>query len=427
MNIINTRPMPRGILGAVRAEQLDPGTVLAELNRSVTDFKNDQGRRLEAVEADIDRLTTAHAGAIASVGGGMAAHRAAAEGRVVTRDGDSADLKTLAAFARRGENSDLRQFVRANGPRADMSIASDPDGGFTVLPTVDQNIRILARDASPIRALASVVTISTSEYKTIVSYGLPSVGWVGERDSRPKLDGVTFKEVCIPVSEMYAEPALSQSLLDDSMVDIGAHVTGQIANAFAIVEDNGFVSGDGVLKPTGFLTYGLSTAVDFDSNGLPVRPWKQIQYIPTLGSGTDTTRDQWVQALVSCSLQLRAMYRNSAVWLMNRATAAVIRGLVDDTGRLLWSQDGRLPAGTPPTLLGFNVVLTESMPDIGANSTPILLAAMGAFYQIVDRIGIRILRDPISARPLILFYTTKRVGGGVVDFNAGKLIRCSTS
>jgi HK97 family phage major capsid protein len=80
-------------------------------------------------------------------------------------------------------------------------------------------------------------------------------------------------------------------------------------------------------------------------------------------------------------------------------------------------------AGTPETLLGYAVTRAEDMPALATNSLSLAFGDFAQAYQIVDRQGIRVLRDPYTSKPYVKFYTTKRVGGGVVNFEAIKLMK----
>jgi HK97 family phage major capsid protein len=129
-------------------------------------------------------------------------------------------------------------------------------------------------------------------------------------------------------------------------------------------------------------------------------------------------------ALLDALYGLKAEYRANAMWGMNRATTAVVRKLKDSDGTYLWSPG--IAAGQPASLLGYPVASFEDMPSPGASSLSIVVGDMRAAYQIVDRMGIRVLRDPFSAKPFVGFYSTKRVGGDVVNFEAIKALRLNT-
>lgn len=242
------------------------------------------------------------------------------------------------------------------------------------------------------------------------------LGW----GAAPTTDTSKLVKVSIPVAEIYAAPAMTQSLADDSFIDLGAWLTESVNIAFASKEGTAFVSGDGVLKPRGFLTYDLDNADDF------TRTWGKLQYVAT--GATSPSAVQLADAIVALSVKLRAPYRASATWLMNRDTMRIVRQLKDTSfGLLLWSTDGRIVDGIPDRLLGFPVAVCEDMPSAGASALPIEFGDFQQGYQIVDRLGVRILRDPFTARPFIIMYCTKRVGGDVTDGNAIKLLRYSTN
>ena len=223
-------------------------------------------------------------------------------------------------------------------------------------------------------------------------------------------------------------PAATQSLLDDSFIDIGAWLAGAVTDDFAQQEGLAFIQGDGNMKPSGIIGgYPSSSADDYDTQGNRVRPWGTLQYVPA-GSATPSD-DQLVSALVSMTQKLGIKYRANASWSFSREFGNTIRGLKDSTGRLLFSDNGQLVSGLPETLLGFPIFWDDSYssPSAGANAT---VAAFGDFkrgYLIVDRMGTRVLRDPYTSKPDVLFYCTKRVGGGVQNFEALKLLKYLTS
>jgi HK97 family phage major capsid protein len=338
-------------------------------------------------------------------------------------------MQAFAVFARTGSghprhfnefiaSAEGQEVAQRFGVQAAATTQSNPDGGYTVLPQIEQTIRDVARDYSPMRRLAKVQPITKGSYQIIVDPSLMEAQWVGETSARPETAGKKVQAITIPAEEIYANPHASQTLIDDSFVDIGLWFETAAANAFAITEGKAFASGDGKLKPRGFLTYPTDTADDF------VREWGKLQYIAA-GSATPSSA-QLADALIALSMKLRVPYRPNAVWQMNRDTARVVRQLKDQNGLLLWSNDGRFVEGVQNLLLGFPVDLNEDMPGIGANAFPIALGDWRG-YTIVDRRGVNVLRDPFTNKPLVGFYTTKRVGGAVVDYNSIKLLKIAAS
>jgi len=294
-----------------------------------------------------------------------------------------------------------------------LSVGSDPDGGYLVTP--DTSGRMVKRifETSPMRQYASVQLISTDALEGTSDYDEAGAGWVGETQARGETSTPQIQVWRIPVHELYAKPRATQKLLDDAAVDVEAWLAAKVADKFARMENAAFVSGDGAGKPRGFLSYPNGTT-------LP----GQIQQIPTGVSGGFAATPDGADVLISTITSMKEAYRGGAVWAMNRGTQGAVRLLQDNDGKYLWQPS--IVAGQPSTLLGYGVAGFEDMPAIAANSLSIAFANFSEGYQIVDRMGVRVLRDPFSAKPYVEFYTTKRVGGDVLNFEAIKLVRFNT-
>jgi HK97 family phage major capsid protein len=291
-----------------------------------------------------------------------------------------------------------------------LSVGSDPDGGYVVNP--DMSGRIVAKvfETSPMRAYAAVQVISTDALEGLHDLDEASSGWVEETAARPDTGTPQISKWRIPVHELFAKPKSTQKLLDDAEINMEAWLASKVAEKFARDEATAFVSGSGVGKPRGFLTYTAGST-------LP----GTIEQNNTGASGAFAGSGAGADALITALYNLKAQYRANAAWAMNRGTTGAVRKLKDSDGAYLW-QAG-IAAGQPATLLGYQVAPFEDMPDIAANSLSIAVGDFREAYQIVDRIGIRTLRDPFSAKPYVEFYTTKRVGGDVVNFEAIKLVK----
>jgi HK97 family phage major capsid protein len=237
-------------------------------------------------------------------------------------------------------------------------------------------------------------------------------GWATENGSLAETDTPQIDRITIPLHELSALPKASQRLLDDSAFDIEGWLAGRIANKFARAEAASFITGDGIDKPKGIMSH---TLVD---NG--IWSWGTIGYIP---SGVDG--DVTPEAIVDVVYALGAQYRANATFVMNSKTAGIIRKLKDSDGRFLWS-DG-LAAAEPARLMGYPVLISEDMPDPASGSNSIAFGDFGAGYTIAERPDLRVLRDPFSAKPHVLFYATKRVGGDVSDFAAIKVLKFAVS
>jgi HK97 family phage major capsid protein len=297
-----------------------------------------------------------------------------------------------------------------------MSAGSNADGGYIVPLEIAQTIdRVLAK-ASPIRALATVQQIGGNTYRKPVTTVEAASGWVGETDSRTQTTTPTIAALDFPAMELYAMPAATQTLLDDAQVDIEQWLANEVQIVFAEQEGAAFINGDGSAKPTGF----LHSTIVADASWA----WGKLGYIASGADGAFASSDP-SDALINLAYAPKQGYRANGTWVMNRKTEAAIRKFKDSDDNYIW-QPG-VAAGQSASLLGYPVAEAEDMPDIASNSTSIAFGDFARGYLIVDRVGINVLRDPFSAKPYVLFYTTKRVGGGVQNFEAIKLLKFAAS
>jgi HK97 family phage major capsid protein len=230
--------------------------------------------------------------------------------------------------------------------------------------------------------------------------------WVGEEAARPATAVTGLDLLEFPAGELYAMPAATQALLEDAYADIDAWLADEVEIAFAAQESAAFVSGNGTAKPKGFLDYTIVA----DSS----HAWGQIGSVAGDFAEADAA-DQLIDLIYAPKSQFRANGR----FVMNRRTVSAVRKLKDGDGRYLW-QPGS--GGEAATVMGYPVTEMEDMPDIGEGNAAIAFGDFKRFYLIADRQGARVLRDPYSAKPYVLFYTTKRVGGGVQNFDAVKVM-----
>lgn len=315
------------------------------------------------------------------------------------------------AYLRSGNEQGLRALEGKS-----MSISSDPDGGFLAPEQLSTEIGHRLSALSPVRALATVQQVTGSVYKKPFTQTGPAVGWIGETDARPETASPTLAELQFPTMELYAMPAATSSLLDDAAIDVDAWLAGEVETAFAEQESAAFINGDGINKPKGFLDNPI---VDEDSWS-----WGNLGYVAT-GADGDLAPTGSADVLLETIYSLKAGYRQNAHWMMNRRTQAELRKLKDADGNYLWQAPAT--ADSAAMLMGFPVTEAEDMPDIASDATAIALGDFRRGYLVVDRAGVSVLRDPYSAKPYVLFYTTKRVGGGVQDFDAIKLVKFGTS
>jgi len=315
------------------------------------------------------------------------------------------------AYVRRGDEAGLRELEAKA-----FSAGTGADGGYLVPPETDTEIGRRISIASPMRALSTVRTVSTAVLKKPFAASGLSTGWVAETAGRPQTNTPQLSELSFPTMELYAMPAATQALLDDSAVDIEAWIAGEVDLVFAEQEGDAFIRGDGINRPKGFLSY---TAV---AEG--AWTWGNLGYVATGAAGAWKTTGP-SDTLVDVIYALKAGHRQNGTFMMNRKTQADVRKFKDADGNYLWRPPAS--AGQPASLMGFPIAEAEEMPDVGANALAVAFGDFRAGYLVVDRAGVRILRDPYSAKPYVLFYTTKRVGGGVQNFEAIKLVRFAAS
>lgn len=306
-------------------------------------------------------------------------------------------------FLRKGD-----EIIGADEKKA-LSVGTDPDGGYVVHPDMSGAIVTKVFETSPMRAYASIQVISTDALEGLYDLEEAASGWVGETDSRAETATPQLGKWRIPAHELYAKPKATQKILDDAEINMEAWLAGKVSEKFARAEAAAFVNGSGVNQPRGFLTYA-------DGTTLP----GTIEQFDTGANGAFAAAPNGGDVLIDALYGLKAQYRANSTWFMNRATTKLARKLKDSDGAYLWSPG--IAAGQPASMLGYPVAAFEDMPDPATGSLSIAVGDMRAAYQIVDRVGIRTLRDPYSAKPYVEFYTTKRVGGDVINFEALKLI-----
>ncbi len=315
----------------------------------------------------------------------------------------SSEVKSFVdAYLRQGRETEVKS----------ISGTTPADGGYAVPQEIDAMIASELKEISPIRQVAQVVQVGTAGYRKLIATGGVASGWVGEGAARPETDTPDFAEIAPPTGELYANPAASQSMLDDVAFDLESWLAGEVAMEFARSEGAAFVNGTGVNQPLGFLSSPKSLSGD------AVRPFGSLQYI---GSGNANGFDGNPEAkLIDLVHTLKSGHRQGAVWAMNSATLAEVRKLKTSDGAFIW-QPG-LADGQPDRLLGYPVIEAEDMPDIAGGNTPIAFGNFRAGYLIAERSATQILRDPFTNKPFVHFYATKRVGGQVLDSAAIKLL-----
>jgi len=295
-----------------------------------------------------------------------------------------------------------------------LTVGNDPAGGYFVKPERGAMIESAIFETSPMRQVAGQISISSDSYEFLDDYDEPGGGWAGETQTRSETDTAQIAERKIPVHELYALPKASQKILEDSAVNLETWHQGKVVAKFGRLENTAFVEGNGVTQPMGFLSVTLA-----EDTGSGVARGS-IGFVET-GVAGGFHADTPGNVLIDVQARLKADYAPGAVFLMNRATIGATRKMVDANDQYIW-QPG-LQEGQPARLLGAPVVSAEDMPTIADDAYPIAYGNFREGYLIVDRLGISLLRDPYTAKPYVLFYTRKRTGGDVVNYEAIKLVK----
>ncbi|MES2787630.1 MAG: phage major capsid protein [Pseudomonadota bacterium] len=407
----------RGIQ-SVRADMTDPKAVLAELQNAWHQFKAENDKQmadirkgindpLQASKVDsINAALTTMQNQMSDLAVKAAAWEMGGGGGV--DPAISAHSSAFNAFFRRGTEAGLRDLE----VNARLSTQSDPDGGFVVPHEMETAIDRVLGTMSAMRSLATVRPIGAASYKKLINQGGTSSGWVGENGSRgegntPRLAGLDF-----PVMELFAQPGATQTMLDDSSMNIESWLADEVAVEFSEQEGEAFITGNGVAKPRGLVSYDTIANANY--------AWGKVGFIKS-GAAADFAAADPLGYFIDLIHALKRGYRQNAAFLLNDLTVSKVRKFKDSEGNYMWQPS--VVAGIPPTLFGYRAETDDNMPDVAANAMAVAFGDFKRAYLIVDRVGIRVLRDPFTAKPNVLFYTTKRVGGGIQNFEAVKFMK----
>lgn len=410
----------RGI-SLARADGADANRILAELQKTFSDFKAAHEEELKGIKKNfadvvttekVDRINAQISDltkALDAVNGAIAANKLGGGA------GADPDKKAHAAafnkWFRKGVDAGLSDLE----VKAKLTTQSDPDGGYLVPEEMAGTIDRVLGVISVMRQIATVMPIGTSVYKKLVSMGGAGAGWVGEEEARPETGTPTLRELVFNVMEMYANPATTQTMLDDGIIDVGAWLADEVQTTFAEMEGAAFIAGSGVKQPRGLLTYPTVANASY--------AWGSLGFVVT-GAAAAFAATAPGDAFVDTFYALKQGYRQNASWLMSDVVMSAVRKFKDGQGNYLWAPPSA--AAEVATILGKPVYTDDNMPALGANAFPVAVGDFKRGYLIADRQGIRVLRDPFTNKPYVHFYTTKRIGGGVSNFEAIKLLKCST-
>jgi HK97 family phage major capsid protein len=403
---------------------MDYRGVIDNLNRAFTEYKAENDAKLadlakgqadvvrtekvDRINAAIGELQAQLDAAHAKIAAGLVG--SGGEGRV-----DPLKAKHKAAFEawfRKGVGENELGSLQAQ-VYASATSTSAPDGGYVIPEEMEAGITRVLAITSVMRQLARVVTLSGNEYERLISQGGAGYGWVGETGARPETTTPTLSKLSFPVMELYANPAATQRLLDDGAISIEQWIAEEVQTSFTEGEGAAFISGNGVAKPFGLTAYATVADASY--------VWGKIGYIASGAASTMPNADKLMDLIYA----LKTGYQPGATLLMNRKTTAVIRQYKSGDGIYLWQPP--LQLGQPASIFGVGIAVDDNMPDIGAGTFPVAYGNFPRAYVIVDRLGTQVLRDPYTNKPYVHFYTTRRVGGGVQNFEAVKLLKVAAS
>lgn len=396
--------IPRALRGAIRADQ-SPDSLFRQIQASLGEMRNAHTENVTDLREQVGNLTNSLDAIQRQFEGGIT------NGSPTIVPVDRSYTDAFASFVRSGAGENVLRDANAIGERAAiqaaMSVGSDSNGGFLAPVEWDRRISKAQVATSPMRRLARVQTTAVGAYSTLWQSGNPGSGWVGETAARPLTTNPTLHPITFAAGEIYAQPSATSRLLDDAAVDVAEWLVNELRIEFNRQEGIAFLSGDSVNKPAGLLTF-----IDGGAND-DAHPGGNI----TVVEGAIA-----VDTLIDYTYGLAAPYRQTSTWLMSSLTAAALSKLKDDEGNLIWRES--LIVGQPATLLGRPVEIDEGMPAPTAGNLAIAFGSFSDAYLINDRYSsVRLLRDPYTNKPYVNFYATKRVGGGLLDPNAVRLLR----
>ncbi|ETR75065.1 capsid protein [Afipia sp. P52-10] len=408
---VSTRALMRGAV-TVRADASDVKSLITALNKDWEAFKATMADKdkellkkfddvvttdkLEKINSSVGELQKAIDDANAKI----AAMSVGAGGKGEVKDKEYTDA--------------FRAHFRKGDIQAALNKGADAEGGYLAPIEWDRTITDKLVQVSPMRQIASVQNISTAGFTKLFNLRGTSSGWVGETAARPQTNTPQFGSMTFTPGEIYANPAATQAMLDDAEINLEAWLASEVETEFAYQEGLAFISGDGTNKPRGLLTFvtGGSAAA--------VNPLGAIQ-LKTAASATAVTSDE----LLDLVYMLPSAFTQDARWIMNRSVLGIVRKLKDGQDNYLWQPS--YVAGQPSQIAGYPVTEMPGMPNMAASALPIAFGDFRRGYLIVDRVGVRVLRDPYSNKPYVHFYTTKRVGGGVQNPETIKALKMAAS
>jgi len=405
------KPVPRGIVNGVRADAGNTTQIVQQLQQAFASFKDEHTRQLADLKGGIN--DPLQASKVEKINDEIANLQAAIDANTTKMAAMEMNGTGGARQVKDKEYSDAFQaHMRKGDVQAALNKGAADDGGYTSPVEWDRTITDKLVIVSPMRALCTVQKVGGDGYKKLVNKRGTTSGWVGETDDRPETNTPKLAEQAYSWGELYANPSATQQMLDDSEIDIEGWLSGEVDVEFAYQEGKAFVSGDAIKKPRGILTYA--------AGGANLHPLGGIEVVAS-GAAAAITGD----AILNLIYALPETFTGNAKFAMNRNTMLAIRKLKDSDNNYLWQPS--LQAGQPSTLGGYAIADIPDMPGVAANALAIAFGDFKRAYKILDRVGVRVLRDPYTKKPYVMFYTTKRVGGGLENPECMKFMKIAAA
>ena len=400
-------------------EMTELKTLIEDQGKAWEEFKSANDQRLKAVEekgwapADltekVDTINTDVSRLSSEIGDVMKKMNRPKFGASEDLSADQVEHKAaLGSYLREGKDDGLHELERKA-----LSSGSDPDGGYLIDAEMDGNIDRIASTISAMRQVANVRTIGSASYKKLVKTRGVSGGWLEEAGTSSESTEPQWSQIEIVAHKMYAEPWVPNEMLEDSFYDLESDLTDEAGITFAETEGAAFVTGNGVGQPRGVTSYTKVANASY--------AWNKIGFIASGAAGAFATSAP-ADKLIDLQHALKQQYRPGAVWMMNDSTLGTARQFKDSSGAYyMWQPD--TTAGFGGRLLGNPVVIDDNFADIAANSYSLAFGNFRRGYTIVDRRGIAVIRDPYTKKGVTKFHFSRRVGGGVTNFEAIKLMK----
>jgi HK97 family phage major capsid protein len=406
MPLLPGLPRPRSLLGVSIRADASPTALIGQLQNAFEEFKKSHAEELEKGDVVARERTDRIDATISQLQAAVDRHALALQAQQARGGRHVEDGEYSKAFAAHMRKGDIQ---------ASLNKGTAAEGGYFTPIEWDRTIVDRLVTVSPMRQIASVQQIGTSGFSRLYNSRGTGSGWVGETATRPETTTPTIGSLNFDTGEIYANPGATQGFLDDGQVDVETWLAAEVETEFAYQEGIAFVSGNGTNKPFGFLTYATGAA------NASKHPWGAVLVGKLAAAVGAVTGDE----LIDLVMALPQEYHDNARFVMNRSTLATIRKMKDGNDAYIWQPS--LSEAQPQALLGYPVTEMAAMPNMAANALPIAFGDFRRGYQIVDRFGTRVLRDPYTNKPYVMFYTTRRVGGGVQNPDTIKVLKMAAS